>query len=162
MCAPRAARAAHGESSWAVSCLLVRLVLSPPPLQTSASADFKQNTGQKQKLGEENISYKFLEQPSRRPSIYVLEESRQSTISHVLPMWPKVLEEIVWKVKVKHHSPPLLLQPGDQRSRSEKLWKEPIVLRPISKYFSSLENLLLVMSKLDEGVTCKNMTASKV
>ena len=33
---------------------------------------------------------------------------------------------------------------------------------PISKYFSSLENLLLVMSKLDEGVTCKNMTASKV
>ena len=36
------------------------------------------------------------------------------------------------------------------------------MLRPISKYFSSLENLLLVISKLDEGVTCKNMTASRV
>ena len=86
--------------------------------------------------------------------MYVLEESRKSTVNQALQVclvWPKVFEEIVLKLKVKHHSPPLLLRPGDQRSRSEKLWKEVIVLRPISKYFSSLENLLLVISKLDEG-----------
>ena len=152
MCAHRAA---HGESSWAVSCPLVRLVLSPPPLQTSASADFKQNTGRGEYIVQ--ISWTAKEAINKR-SGRIKEVHYQLYIISVT-----YVTKSSWRNCFEVESKaPLTTFVTSSRSRSEKLWKEAIVLRPISKYFSSLENLLLVISKLDEGVTCKNMTASIV